>query len=330
MTISSASNISVEAPSLPSSQHPNPLATVVSWELRRLRAARSTWIIVLLVFVLSCLIEWALRSADQYTISFAFGLRTFWIDWGSNYGLFNTLPQVPGIVLGLYLPFLCTDGVARDLKRRSHELLMTTATPSWAYVWGRYLSCLLASLALACLMLMALIFVALIRHQIQPDIYLVPDPRGLAILWALIVLPPTILISSISFALGTLWPQISTIIKVALLVGWFLMGQITARMIASVASCQQCALNKKPGLAIWDPTSLALSFSQSTNSFLKQLALQTHTQNTQLFLASLHTLEQQLPDMSTWIIPRLIWIVIGIAFVMLASLFFRRFRNVYS
>jgi hypothetical protein len=47
------------------------------------------------------------------------------------------------VLLGLYLPFIAADGVARDVQRRTHELLMASAVPSRAYIWGRFLSSLL-------------------------------------------------------------------------------------------------------------------------------------------------------------------------------------------
>ncbi len=317
MAISSAPSISTEASSLPSSRRPNPLATVVSWELRRLWAARSTWIIVLLVFVLSGLMELVFSTADQRTISSAFGPRTFWLDWGSNFGFLHFLPEIFGMGLALFTPFLCTDGVARDLKRSTHELLMTTTLPSWAYVWGRYLSSLLLSLGLACLMLLALVFVAPLKHQIQPDLYLAPDLHDIIVLWAIIVLPPAIILSSISFALGTMWPRLSTLIKVTLLAAWFLIGPISPQ------------LTRGKGLGVWDPTSQSAALAgASTGEFLQRLALQTQHQNTQLFLVSLHALEQQLPDLSTWIVPHLVCVLVALAFVPLAALFFHRFRNV--
>lgn len=317
MSVSSTPIVSAETSAPASFRRTNPLAMVIRWELHRLGAARSTWIIVFLTFVFSCSIELAVGSnRDQHAIPSTFGPRTFEIDWFSNYGLFHTLPSILGLVLALFLPFLCTDGIARDLKRRTHELLMTTAVPSWAYVWGRYLSGLLMGLGLACLMLLALVFVAVGTHQIQPDLYLVPDLHGIFVLWALIVLPPALILSSMSFTLGTLWPGFSTLIKVVLLLGWFLIGPIISR------------LNLGSGGAVWDPTSQAVANVQTTGTLLKQLTLKTQHQRTQLFLANLHALEQRLPDVSPWITPRLAWIGLGIVCVLLATLFFRRFRNV--
>jgi ABC-type transport system involved in multi-copper enzyme maturation permease subunit len=307
-----------------------PLVTVLSWELRRLAATRSTWIIVAIVFVVTCLVELAFRGATDYTISYANGTaRTFWIDWGSNYGLFNTLPQSPGVVLGLYLPFLAADGVARDLKRRTHELLMTTSIPSRAYVWGRYLSALVLGVGLACVMLLALVSLAALRHLAQPDIYLTPDLPGIATLWALIVLPPTVLLSSISFALGTALPRRTAIVKLAVMVAWFISAQIAGRVITA---CQQCAVasGEPVRLAAWDPTSLALMNLQAPASLSRHLAGQTQALSDRAFLEYLHALEQQLPDMSPWLVPHVVWALVGIAIVLLATPAFRRFRNALS
>jgi ABC-type transport system involved in multi-copper enzyme maturation permease subunit len=74
----------------------------------------------------------------------------------STWGLLLTLPTTV-LLLVLLLPFVAADGVTRDLTRRTHELLMTTAVPSWAYVWGRYLTGLLMSLGLAVLLLAAIL-----------------------------------------------------------------------------------------------------------------------------------------------------------------------------
>jgi hypothetical protein len=230
------------------------------------------------------------------------------------------------MLLALYLPFLATDGVARDLKRHTHELLMTTAIPSRAYVWGRYLTSLLLSVGLADVMLLALVAVAAMRHLAQPDIYVVPDLPGITALWALIVLPPTVLISSTSFALGTTLPQRTTIVKLAIMLTWFISANITGR---TVAQCQDCAFASGAAVqrAAWDPTSLALQNLQTPTALSQQLAAQTAMLSNAAFLDHLHALEQQVPDMSTWIVPHLVWALAGIGLVALAALAFHRFRN---
>lgn len=316
MSISSVSTPGADVSAPAATRHSHSLLTVMRWELRRLGSSRSTWISAVLVFVLACLVEVALSTnPDTTTLSSDFGPRTVTIDWLSNYGLFHTLPTFLGMVLALFIPFLCADGVALDLKRHTHELLMTTAVPSWAYLWARYLSSLLISLGLACVMLLGIIAAALGMRQFQPDVVLAPDLPGIILLWAVLFLPPVLILSGISFGLGTLWPRLSLLIKLAVLLLWFLDRPIISRLSSGDA------------LDVWDPTSQAVAATPSTGIVMGQLAQQTQHASTPLFLAQFHALEQQLPDMSTWIIPRLAWIGLGIACVLLATFCFRRFRD---
>jgi hypothetical protein len=192
---------------------------------------------------------------------------------------------------------------------------MTTAVPSWAYVWGRYLSGLLVSLGLACVMLLGIVATALGMHQLQPDLVLAPDLRGIAFLWAVLFLPPVLILSGISFGLGTLYPSLSNAIKVGVLLLWFLDRPIISRVLAGSA------------VVLWDPTSQSAAGTPTTGQVLTQLAQQTRHLSPALFLDRLHALFNQLPDVSTWIIPRLTWIGAGIACVVLASVLFRRFQD---
>src|SRR5260370_34701276 len=75
-----------------------------------------------------------------------------------------TLPSGTLMLLGMLLPFVNADGVTRDLSRRTHELLMATALPTWAYVWGRYLAGLVMSLGLAGLVLTSILGVGWAFH----------------------------------------------------------------------------------------------------------------------------------------------------------------------
>ncbi len=319
MAISSASRTSLDASVHSSPRRSNGLFAVIRWEIRRLASTRSTWISALLVFVLAGLVEWALSTnTDPQTISSAFGTRTFGIDWLSPYGLFHTMPTYLGMIMALFVPFLCTDAVARDLKRRTHELLMTTSLPSWAYVCGRYLVSLLLSLGLAGVMFLAIISVVLIVHQFQsPDLSVPPDLAHITILWAVIFLPPVLIVSSISFALGTLRPRLSMIIKIVILLVWFLSAPIISRLPFK-------------NLAAWDPTSQLVAQAQSTGQVITQLVQQTQHVTNQVFFSKLVAFEQQLPDMSTWLVPRLVWIGFGIACVALATVLFHRFRDMHG
>lgn len=316
MAVSSPPALSEEAFVLTTPRRPNPLATVVCWELQRFRSTRSTWLIAILVFALACLVELAIgTNTDSQTGASAFGPRTFGIDWLSNYGLFHTLPTFLGMVMALFIPFLCTDAVARDLKRRTHELLMTTSIPSWAYVLGRYLCSLLMSLGVACLMLLSILSVAFIMHQFRPaGLSVPPDLPGILTLWAVLFLPIVLILSSISFSLGTFWSRLSLPFKVALLLVWFLEAPIINRIGSGK-------------LAVWDPTTQLVAQGQTTGTVLAQLLQQTQNQSNQIFFAKLYALEQQLPDMSGWIVPRLVWIGLGLVCLILVTVFFRRFSG---
>ena len=83
---------------------------------------------------------WANRSSRRLAIT-AFGL------------LFSF-----SFLLALLLPLLSSAGVAHDVKHRTHELLMTTPVPTWAYIIGRYLFYLLASVGLALILFVAFTF----------------------------------------------------------------------------------------------------------------------------------------------------------------------------
>ena len=97
MAISSDALSAVEAskPEMPRRAHP--LITVIRWEVRRLGAARATWISTLLVFLVTALLMLAFSQADQRTIASAAGPRSVPIDWGSNFGLLHFLPEIFGM-----------------------------------------------------------------------------------------------------------------------------------------------------------------------------------------------------------------------------------------
>src|SRR5215469_13098977 len=101
-------------------RRPQPLLGVLRWELRRFRASRLFWVQALGFFCLTLFVTWLGRAPEGFSV-------------GNG------------------------QTVTRDLQRRTHELLMTTALPTRAYVWGRYLMGLLISLSLAILMLLAIL-----------------------------------------------------------------------------------------------------------------------------------------------------------------------------
>lgn len=204
-------------------ERPHPLLAVLTWEMRRFRASRLFWLQALGFFVLLLFVMWLGREPSSFTFQsspsapplFGFVVGT------SAWGLLHFLPDGLLLLLGLLLPFVNADGVTRDLQRRTHELLMTTALPSRAYVWGRYLLGLLMSLGLTLLMLAAILGMGLLLHLTIPD-YPMPEMGNLLLLWVGMVVPTTILLSSTSFALGTLFPRQSTLVKIGILLVCFI------------------------------------------------------------------------------------------------------------
>jgi ABC-type transport system involved in multi-copper enzyme maturation permease subunit len=200
-------------------ESPRPLLSVMAWELRRFCASRLFWLQALGFFCFLLFMMWASRMPNQFTFNNTNGSFSGFVAGTSAWGLLTTLP-IALILLGLLLPFVTTDGVTRDLHRRTHELLMTTALPTWAYVWGRYLICLLLSLGLALLSLAAILGMGLLLHLTTPA-YPLPPTGAVLLLWVGMVVPATVLLSSLGFALGTVLPRLSTLVKIVILLGWF-------------------------------------------------------------------------------------------------------------
>jgi ABC-type transport system involved in multi-copper enzyme maturation permease subunit len=195
-----------------------PLLHVLIWELRRVLASRLFWFQALGFFCFQLFLTWALHASEGFdTVSNNVQINAS-IAGTSARGLLHTLPLVL-VVLVLLLPFVTADGVTRDFSRRTHELLMTTALPTWAYVWGRYLAGLLISLGLALLLLASILGMGGLLH-LTVAAYPLPQIGAVLLLWVGMVLPATILVSSFGFALSTLLPRLSTLVKVVILVAW--------------------------------------------------------------------------------------------------------------
>jgi ABC-type transport system involved in multi-copper enzyme maturation permease subunit len=304
-------------------RHMHPLQTVIAWEIRRLYASRLVWAVALGAFGAFLFLLWTQRA--KYSIGGA--------DMDHGYSFTGSVAEtsaqgfllvVPGTVLlllGLLLPFVSGDGVARDLGRRTHELLMTTTVPTWAYVWGRYLVGLLLSLGLALLLLAAILGMGLELYLTAPD-YPAPQVGALVALWGALVVPVTLLVSSISFAVATLLPRYAHLVKIGTLACWFLAA------IALPAVPYQSAI--PTWYVQWDPTGLALSkvaVSQFDQAVQQQLnaAVQSHSVS-QLLVR----LEQQMPDIGSWLAPHLIWAGLGLVLAMIAARSFKRFQGAFQ
>ncbi len=302
----------------------NPLLSVMTWELRRFRASRAFLLQALGFLCLALFVTWA--GHDDMGVGIGTGNPIeLSVANTSPWGMLERLPSSGMLLLGLLLPFVTAEGVARDLGRRTHELLMTTALPTWAYVWGRYLSVLVMSLGLALVLLAAYFVLGVGWHLIVPT-YPLPEIGSVTLLWASIVVPATILLSSLSFALGTVFPRQATLVKIAVLLGWFL----SVLMLPEVTNIRTGQTLPSAWYAAWDPTSVASAYAttpQYQSAFHKLLANATSAAQVQhIFIG----IENMTPNVSAWLAPHLIEALLSLVFVALAALAFRRFRNVFG
>lgn len=291
------------------------LLSVMGWEIRRLRASRLNWAIPFVLF--------GVFLADFVPAHSYVGTQTSQFEFAktSALGLVNLLSPRLLLLLALLLPFVNADGVARDWKRRTHELLMTTPLPGWAYVWGRYLTGLLLSLGMA-VMLLAAVLAEGVVLSLSDASYPAPLIGNILALWAVNIVPPTIVLSSVSFALGTWLPQRSTIIKIAILLVWLgCAGAFTGLPSLYPLSGWQLAL---------DPTSNGWStviVDRYRMDFYHQVSPTMHGfQALPIFLA----LENRLPDLGTWLAGQLAWVGLSVALVLLAAVFFKRFHKSFQ
>jgi ABC-type transport system involved in multi-copper enzyme maturation permease subunit len=299
---------------------PHPLLAVLTWELRRFRASRLFWIQALGFFCLALFFIWATQGPSHIAANSSNGsVSDISVAGTSVWGLLLSLQAGLLLLPGLLLPFVNADGVARDLQRRTHELLMTTALPGRAYVWGRYLMGLLMSLGLALLLLVAILFMYSLLHLTVPTD---PPPQvgAVLLLWVGMIVPETILLSSVSFALGTLVPRQSTLVKIVILLGWF----IGVVFLASVLDRSNAP---SAWYSAWDPTSAAtvsgllVPYQTDLQNQLRTVTSQAQAQHILL------TVENKVPDIGTWFAPHLILAGLSLLLVALVAFAFQRFRH---
>jgi ABC-type transport system involved in multi-copper enzyme maturation permease subunit len=302
---------------------PHPLLSVLVWELRRFCASRLFWIQALCFFCLALFFIWATQPSDHSHVTASNGTGFDVSAAGTSvWGLLLSLQAGILLLPGLLLPFVNADGVTRDLQRRTHELLMTTALPGWAYVWGRYLVGLLVSLGLALLLLFAILGMYLLLHLTVPTD---PPPQigAVLLLWVGMIVPATILLSSVSFALGTLFPRQTTLVKIAILLAWFI-------GVVILASAIDRSNAPAAWYSAWDPTSAAtvngLLIPYQPN-LLSQLHTDTSATQAQHILL---TVENSLPTIGTWFAPHLIEGCLSLLLVVLVAFTFQRFRNAFN
>jgi hypothetical protein len=211
-----------------------------------------------------------------------------------------------------------TDGIARDQKERLHEVLMATRVPTAAYVWGRFLAMLTASVGLAVLVLLAFTSMGRLLARLHPDI---PSPSlgNTLVVWAIVILPATILLTGVGFTLGTLWPRRSTTMMLGMLVVWVMLYAFGSLLFGL------------PGhfYVYLDPTStgiLGTVYPVLLQNLQSALANVPVNQRSAVVLE----IQKTLPDLSAWLIPHIGLALLGIAVVEVAAASFKRFRDVLS
>ena len=300
-----------------------PLWSVLAWEIRRLSASRLYWCQTLGLFGLLVLLTWALRVPGHITVIKADSghqpeIMSGFIAATSPGGLLSILPTLL-LVLVLLLPFVSADGVTRDVARRTHELVVTTAVPTWAYVWGRYLAVLATSLGLALLLLLALIAVGEVVHLTIAD-YPPPVIGGELLLWVGMVVPATVLVGGVGFALSTLAPRFSMLIKVVVILGWIVGALVIPLGLGSSTKPSSWYVD-------WDPTSaitakgLLAAYAANPNPSMTGDAS---------FQQLLLSVENKIPTTAGWLVPHLLLILPALTLVVIASLGYRRCRAVLS
>ena len=298
-------------------QRNSPLLKVLIWELRRFLVSRLFWFQALGVLCFLLFLTWALHASDGFaTVSHKVQLSAF-IAGTSAGGLLHTLPTIL-LVLVLILPFVTADGVTRDLSRRTHELLMTTALPTWAYVWGRYLAGLVMSLGLALLLLASILGMGGLLHLTVAD-YPLPQTGAVLFLWVGMVIPATILVSSLGFALSTLFPRLATLVKVVILVAWIVGAEVIPRGLVTT--------NPPTWYVNWDPTSAGTALGLLPSYFVHlSSSITSEAQLQQLVLS----MENKLPDLAGWFVPHLGLSGFSLLLVLVAAFAFKRTRDVLN
>jgi ABC-type transport system involved in multi-copper enzyme maturation permease subunit len=299
-------------------ERPLPLTRVMAWELRRFRASSLFWLQALGFFCFLLFLTWAQQAPEHFgTVHGTVALDAF-VAGTSAWGLLHTLP-LSLVLLVLLLPFVTADGVTRDLHRRTHELLMTTALPTWAYVWGRYLIGLLMSLGLSLLLLAAILGMGWLLHLTIPA-YPLPQTGTVLLLWVGMVVPATVLVSSLGFALGTLLPRLTNLVKIVILLGWIVGAVILPKGLGNTTP---------PAWYVnWDPTSAVTALGMLPQYSFSDAATRatSEAQFQQIFL----TIENKMPDIGAWFASHLLLAGASLVMVLIAALAFKRSRDVLN
>jgi ABC-type transport system involved in multi-copper enzyme maturation permease subunit len=294
---------------------PPALIQVWRWELRRWRANPFTWAAAGAIFLLFLAMVWFKHAWSLP----APGEKTYLIVVGTTgVGLILEAVNVLLLLLGLIVPFAVTDGVARDQKERLHEVLMASALPTSAYVWGRFLATACVGVSLAVLVLLADYGMGRWLATLHPEVP-TPSLENNLIVWAIVILPATVFLTGVGFTLGTLWPHRSTVVRLGMLVGWLALFIFGNELFGVLNHAYRYL----------DPTStgiLSIVYPAFLGAAGDALAKVPPEQQAAVVAA----LQVNRPDLTAWVLPHAALAAFGVALVSLAATGFKRFRNALS
>jgi ABC-type transport system involved in multi-copper enzyme maturation permease subunit len=284
--------------------------SIGGWELRRVVAARSTLLLAAgIVAFFTALVafkhEWLLPLDDRGHV-----LTTL---YGST--ALGQVYQVVAVVLtffGLLVPFLAADGVAREHRQRTHELVMTTAVPGWALVAGRFVAVLVQTLVAALLALAGTLAAQALVHAAQPA-FPAPNVGSLLALWGVLLLPAGVLLAGVSFLAGTLAPRRGMVVKIAVVLVWIALAAV-------VDLARQWTW-----YPYWSPAGNALLGAADTAFVQAYVAIAGTT--AAVDPAIVLRAQGTALDLRPWLLPHLGLAAIGLAGAAVAAAGFRRFRG---
>jgi hypothetical protein len=286
------------------------------------------WLTALAVFgIFALIMVW---RAFRSTWGFGDGVVNVQVDipYGSAMRLYFDMPSNLLFPLVLLVVFAAADGVARDWHRRTHELVMSTGLPTWAHVWGRYLVATAVSLFFAIEMLLAILLVIAIEHATNGGAnYPAVQPGPVLATWAALVLPTTLFAGGLAFALSTLFFRVTTLVKLAIAVGWFIWLGAVPAITRGNADVPQRALRWDPTYAGLVDTGLYDIYDHAFGAGVAALERSGHPVSQDQLLSLFHQLVNTLPDIGSWLPPHLAWAAFVVALVALASRMFKRYRN---
>ena len=273
---------------------------VTGWELKYHVANQTSWVLYAAAF---CSFIGILSVRNQ---------------WGYLLGT-TALGQLAELVydlmliFGVMLPFLVTDMIAHDYQQRMHELLMSTSIPTRVYVFGRYLAAVLVSLGLAISLLVSQLLINFVLPLLDNQ-FPTANPAATLSFWIRLTLPTAILVCSLCFCLGTLFPRLTALPKLAACIAWIIL-----------------ALDNDPTdltwRAYWNPTGagmITLLYEEFQELVQKGLpAILGSVQQAEF----IQRIQQFMPDLRPWAGPFLALAGIGMLLGFLTVISFNRFRN---